>query len=167
MTCSLTNTPFSKEAKFRTKNKINSTYKSIYLDIDIYLDEDLHMYVCVLSHLVMSHSAIPWTVAPPAPLSMDSPGKNTGVGCRALLRGILSTQESNPGLPHCRWILYRLSHQGSPYIYINPYICKSINRYISISRYMDTIKFKSIQFCYISLRRDVYANGRTTKKTRK
>ena len=29
----------------------------------------------------------------------DSPGKNTGVGCHALLQGIFSTQESNPGLP--------------------------------------------------------------------
>ena len=38
----------------------------------------------------------------------DSPGKNTGVGCRALLQGIFPTQGSNPGLPHCR-----LSHQGS------------------------------------------------------
>ena len=41
----------------------------------------------------------------------DSPGKNTGVGCHAPLKGIFPTQGSNPGLPHCRWILYRLSHQ--------------------------------------------------------
>ena len=26
------------------------------------------------------------------------------------------TQQSNPGLPHCRWILYHLSHKGSPRI---------------------------------------------------
>ena len=32
----------------------------------------------------------------------DSPGKNTGVSCHALLQGIFPTQESNPGLPHCR-----------------------------------------------------------------
>ena len=44
----------------------------------------------------------------------DSPGKNTGVGCHALLQGIFLTQGSNLGLPHCRQILYRLSHQGSP-----------------------------------------------------
>ena len=31
----------------------------------------------------------------------DSPGKNTGVGCHALLQGIFPTQGSNPGLPHC------------------------------------------------------------------
>ena len=43
-----------------------------------------------------------------------SPSKNTGAGCHALLQGIFPTQGSNPGLPHCRWILYRLSHQGSP-----------------------------------------------------
>ena len=43
-----------------------------------------------------------------------SPGKNTGVGCHALLQGIFPTQGWNPGLPHCRQILYRLSHQGSP-----------------------------------------------------
>ena len=46
----------------------------------------------------------------------DSPGKNTGVGCHALLQGIFPNQGSNPGLPHCRWILYCLSHQGSPRI---------------------------------------------------
>ena len=44
----------------------------------------------------------------------DSSGKNTGVGC--LLQGIFLTQGSNLGLPHCRRILYHLSHQGSPYL---------------------------------------------------
>ena len=46
----------------------------------------------------------------------ESPGQNSGVGCHALLQGIFPTQGSNPGLPHCRWILYHLSHQGSPRI---------------------------------------------------
>ena len=45
----------------------------------------------------------------------DSPGKNPRVGCHALLKGIFLTQEWNPGLPHGRWILYCLSHQGSPF----------------------------------------------------
>ena len=44
----------------------------------------------------------------------DSPGKNTGVGCRLLLQGIFLSQGSNPGLPHCRQILYHLSYQASP-----------------------------------------------------
>ena len=45
----------------------------------------------------------------------DSPGKNTGVSCHALLQGIYPTQGLNPGFPHCRCILYCLSHQGSPF----------------------------------------------------
>ena len=39
-----------------------------------------------------------------------SPGRNTGVGSCSLLQGIFPTQVSNPGLLHCRWILYWLSH---------------------------------------------------------
>ena len=42
-----------------------------------------------------------------------SPGKNTGVGCHALLQGILPTQEWNLGLLHFSWILCQLIHQGS------------------------------------------------------
>ena len=56
--------------------------------------------------------SIPWSVACQAPL-WDSPGKNTGVGCYSLLQGIFLTQGSNPGLLHCRRILYCLSHQES------------------------------------------------------
>ena len=44
----------------------------------------------------------------------DSPGKNTRVGCHTLLQGIFPTQESDPGIWHCRRILYFLSHQRSP-----------------------------------------------------
>ena len=40
--------------------------------------------------------------------------KNTGVGSLSLLQWIFLTQESNWGLLHCRWILYQLSHEGSP-----------------------------------------------------
>ena len=44
----------------------------------------------------------------------DSPGKNTGEGCHALLQGIFPTLGLNTVLLHCRQILYQLSHQGSP-----------------------------------------------------
>ena len=44
----------------------------------------------------------------------NSPGQNTGVGSLSLLQGIFPTQGLNAGLPHCRWILYQLSHKGSP-----------------------------------------------------
>ena len=43
----------------------------------------------------------------------NSPGQNTGVGSLSLLQGIFPTQGSNPGLPHCRRILYQLSHKGN------------------------------------------------------
>ena len=46
--------------------------------------------------------------------SRNSPGHNTEVGSLPLLQGIFPTQGSNPGLPLCRWILYQLSHKGSP-----------------------------------------------------
>ena len=44
----------------------------------------------------------------------DSPGKNIGVGSHSLLQGIFPTQWSNLSLLHWRWILYHLSHHGSP-----------------------------------------------------
>ena len=43
----------------------------------------------------------------------NSPGQNTGIGSHSLLRGIFPTQGSNLGVPHCRQILYQLSHKGS------------------------------------------------------
>ena len=46
----------------------------------------------------------------------NSPGQNTRVGNLSLLQGIFPTQGSNPGLLHCRQILYQLSHNGSPRI---------------------------------------------------
>ena len=48
----------------------------------------------------------------------NSPGKNIGVGCHALLWGIFPTQGSNQSLLHCRRILYQLSYQGSPHYFI-------------------------------------------------
>ena len=48
--------------------------------------------------------------SPPASfVHEDSPGKNTRVGCHALLQRIFPTQGSNPGLPHCKQILHSLS----------------------------------------------------------
>ena len=44
----------------------------------------------------------------------NSPGQNSGVGSLSLLQGIFPTQGSNPSPPHCRQILYQLSHKGSP-----------------------------------------------------
>ena len=58
--------------------------------------------------------ATPWIVACTKLLCpWDFQGKSTGVGCHFLLQGIFPTQGSNPGLSHCRQMLYCLSHQGS------------------------------------------------------
>ena len=42
----------------------------------------------------------------------DSPCKDTGVDCHDLFQGIFPSKVLNPGLPHCRQVLYHLSHQG-------------------------------------------------------
>ena len=47
-------------------------------------------------------------------------GQNTGVGSLSLLQVIFPTQGLNPGLPHCRQILYQLSHREAQYFeYMN------------------------------------------------
>ena len=61
---------------------------------------------------VMSDSLRPHGLYSP----WNSPGQNTGVGRLSLLQGIFPTQGLNPGLLHCRWLLYQLSHKGSPRI---------------------------------------------------
>ena len=78
-----------------------------------------HIYVGVLWLVTHSCPTLchPMDCSPPgSSVHGDSPGKNSGVGCHALLQGIFPTQGLNPGLPHCRQILYHLSHQGSPRI---------------------------------------------------
>ena len=61
------------------------------------------------SRSVMSNS-----LRPRGLYSWNSPVQNTGVGSLSLLQAIFPTQGSKSGLPHCRRILYQLSHQGSP-----------------------------------------------------
>ena len=68
---------------------------------------------CLLQESVESHSLqlfeTPWTIP------WNSPGQITGVDSCSSLQGIFPTQGSNPGLLHCRQILYHLSYQGSPF----------------------------------------------------
>ena len=63
------------------------------MEIYIYLHQ-LYIYLLLCTSLLC-----PW----------NSPGRNIGVGCHFLLQGIFPTQRSNPGLLHCRHILYHLS----------------------------------------------------------
>ena len=62
------------------------------------------------NHSVVSSSLWPHGLYSP----WNSPGKNTGVGRYSIMQGIFPTQGLNAGLPHCRWVLYQLSHQENP-----------------------------------------------------
>ena len=68
---------------------------------------EVHPTLCNLMDWSLPGSSVPGILQ----------AKNTGVGCHFLLQGIFPTQGSNPGLPHCRQILYHLSHEGSPWSY--------------------------------------------------
>ena len=71
-----------------------------------------------LSHVCLF--VTPWAVACTRLLRpWDFLGKSTGVGCHFLLQEIFPTQGSNPGLLHCRQMLYHLNHQGSPIYILN------------------------------------------------
>ena len=80
----------------------------------VYLLQSLTYCVCLVVQSCLTLCNTIDYSPPGSSVHGDSPGKITGVGCHALLRGIFPTQGSNPGLPHCRWILCHLSHQGSP-----------------------------------------------------
>ena len=83
------------------------------------------MCVCTLSsHSVVSDFLSPFGLLPARLLCpWDCPGKNTGVGCHALLQGIFWTQGWSLCLLyllHCRLILYLLSHRGRQGLPISP-----------------------------------------------
>ena len=68
----------------------------------------LPLLCSVLSDSLPPHGLLcPW----------NFPGKNTEAGCHSFLQGIVPTQGLNPGLLHCRQILYSLSYQGSPLLF--------------------------------------------------
>ena len=83
------------------------------------------VYIRVHSWCLTAHAAVgfvsqstlcnPVGCSPPgSSVHGDSPGKNTGVSLHALLQEIFPTQGLSPHLSHLQWILYHLSHQGSP-----------------------------------------------------
>ena len=95
---------YSVNIHFIWTGKPNKLHDLIYSNI--------HSMVVNESYSVMSSSL--WSHGLYSP--WNSPGQNTGVGNLSLLQGIFPTQRSNPGLLYCRWILYQLSHKGSPRI---------------------------------------------------
>ena len=63
-----------------------------------------------------------WTVARQAPLTRDSPGKNTEVGCHALLQGDLpdpGIEPMSPEFPALQAVSLPLRHWGSSLISID------------------------------------------------
>ena len=89
---------------------ILGTYFSSLASVSWFMSACVHaksLQSCLTLWDTMDHSLLV------SSLLCDSPGKNTGVGCHALLQGIFPTQGSNPGLPYCRRILYQLHHQRS------------------------------------------------------
>ena len=79
-------------------------------------------YAHIHAHQALAQSCLcdPMDCSPPgSSVHGDFPGKNTAVGCHALLQGIFPTQQWKPGLRHCRQILCCLSHQGSPHVNYN------------------------------------------------
>ena len=85
----------------------------------------VYMYVCTYTAIILfSSSLFTWymklkvsqlclTLCDPMDCNLcpwNSPSKNTGVSNHFLLQGIFLTQGSNPGIPHCRQILYQLSY---------------------------------------------------------
>ena len=67
----------------------------------------------LMGALLTKSCPTPWTIACQAPLSMGFSRQEYWSGL-PFLQGIFLTQESNPGLLHCRQILYQLSYKGSP-----------------------------------------------------
>ena len=94
-----------------------------------YLSQSTHLnygnQVSLSKHLIMlseSCSVVSDSLWPHGLYSpWNSLGQNTGVGRLYLFQEIFPTQRLNPGLLHCRWILYQLSYEGMQRISTNYY----------------------------------------------
>ena len=94
--------------------KKNTLKPYLKLNVGSWKSYLLCLFLLLLSHFSRVRLfATPWTEPSRLLCPWDSPGNSPGVDCHFLLQGIFPTQGSNPGLPHCRPTLYRLSHQGS------------------------------------------------------
>ena len=110
-------TPGYQEKKKKRESYISVSFRDLSdLAKKHLLIRPLCVCVCMLSHFSLVRFFATFSTVKPTRLLCPwySPGKNAGVSCHALLQGIFPTQGSNPGLSCYRWILYHLSHQGSP-----------------------------------------------------
>ena len=100
---------------------------SVYLSIYVSIDPSIHLsaYLSPISiiwlyvHFVVSNSLQSLGLWPARLLCQRNfPGNNTGVGCHFFLQGIFPTQVSNPGLLHCRLMIYHSAAWEALIIYI-------------------------------------------------
>ena len=94
----------------------------------------------------------------------NSLGQNTGVGSLSLLHRIFPTQRSNPGLPHCRQILYQLSHYGSPRIL--EWVAYPFSRGTSLPRNLHIIFLFYFCFCNLELTAAILSRSTTDARQR-
>ena len=109
-------------------------------------------YLCLVAQSCLT-ICNPMDSSPPgSSVHGDSPGKNTGVGCHALLQGIFRIQRLNPGLPLCMQILCHLSHQGSSCISEIIDISPGMSLLVSLTKYDPLEKIMAIYFSILALR---------------
>ena len=115
---------------FLLYGKVNQLY--IYIDLFFgfpsHLDHQVIYFrrVCIELLSCVLLFGTPWTVACQAPLPMEFPGKNTGVGCHFLLQGIFLNHRSNLGLLCLlHWLANSLPLALLHILYIAVYICQS------------------------------------------
>ena len=81
----------------------------------------------------------------------DSPRQNTGVGSLSILQGIFPTMELNSGFLHCRWILYQLSYEGSPYFTVIYFIVDILTWFSLLLRHFLVLKMRVINLSFLNL----------------
>ena len=90
----------------RSLSRVEKSQKRVSMHALMIDNANISCYCCLVAKSMSDSFWTPGTVAHYASLSMDSPCKNTGVGCHALLHGIFPIQGLNLYLLHCRRILY-------------------------------------------------------------
>ena len=88
------------------RKKKKRRWELIFIEKLLYIE--FYVVLCLVGQWCLT-LCNPMDLAHQIPVHGNSPGKNTGVGCHALLQRIFLTQELNQSLMYCRQILYQLS----------------------------------------------------------
>ena len=100
------------ESTNRVKYPSWNPSSSLWIKQGIFTNPEVFMLLMKVKVKVTQSCPTLWSHGLYSPWS--SPDQNTGVGSLSFLQEIFPTQGSSLGLPNCRWILYQLSHKGSP-----------------------------------------------------